>query len=67
MPDVFHTFFGLAGLSLLGKLPSTYRLIDPLYALPTDIVEKYRLQGQVVKNGDEAVDERLKTYEQISN
>jgi geranylgeranyl transferase type-2 subunit beta len=66
MPDVFHTFFGLAGLSLLGKLPSTYRLIDPLYALPTDIVQRHKLSGQIVKNGEEPIDERLTMYDQLS-
>ena len=32
MPDIFHTFFGLAGLSLLGD--SRLEPIDPVYALP---------------------------------
>ena len=32
MPDIFHTFFGLAGLSLLGD--KRLEPIDPVYALP---------------------------------
>jgi geranylgeranyl transferase type-2 subunit beta len=64
MPDVFHTFFGLAGLSLLGKLPESYRKIDPVYALPTDVVLRLGLQGQVIGNGTKSdVDERLAHYD----
>ena len=37
MADVFHTFFGLAGLSLLGY--EGLAPIDPTYALPTDILQ----------------------------
>lgn len=64
MPDVFHTFFGLAGLSLLGKFPESYRKIDPVYAMPVDVVKKHNLVGQVI--GNEAdIDERLNLYEII--
>lgn len=38
MVDVFHTYFGVAGLSLLGY-PGV-KAIDPAYALPVDVVEK---------------------------
>lgn len=38
MPDVFHTFFGLAGLSLLGD--ERLQGIDPMYALPDSVVER---------------------------
>jgi geranylgeranyl transferase type-2 subunit beta len=63
MPDVFHTFFGVAGLSLLGNLPSNFRQIDPVYALPVDVVERLDLQGQVVKNkGQAQVEPRLQRY-----
>ena len=36
MVDVFHTFFGLAGLSLLDENTNEYELepIDPTFALP---------------------------------
>ena len=61
MADVFHTFFGIAGLSLLGVLDQigeeqgkTYRLIDPVFALPVDVVAHLGLKAQVVRddNGD---------------
>ena len=45
--DVFHTFFGIAGLSMLkhdGVLP-----IDPLYALPVHTMQRLREQQQVAK------------------
>jgi geranylgeranyl transferase type-2 subunit beta len=37
-PDVFHTFFGLAGLSLLGK--HDLAPIDPVFALPREVVQR---------------------------
>lgn len=40
MPDVFHTFFGLAGLSLLGD--TMLARIDPSFALPEDVVSRIR-------------------------
>lgn len=60
MPDVFHTFFGIAALSLLGFLPpstssftsqhtgTTHRRIDPVYALPVDVVQRLGLQSQML-------------------
>jgi geranylgeranyl transferase type-2 subunit beta len=43
MPDVYHTFFGLCGLSLLGYQPrdATIELqqINPVYALPYHVLE----------------------------
>jgi geranylgeranyl transferase type-2 subunit beta len=41
MADVFHTFFGLSGLSLMGY----YDLeeIDPVFALPRAITKKLGL------------------------
>jgi geranylgeranyl transferase type-2 subunit beta len=41
-PDVFHTFFGVAGLSLLGF--EGLRRIDPTYALPADVVQRMGLR-----------------------
>ncbi|KAF8451515.1 rab geranylgeranyltransferase beta subunit [Terfezia claveryi] len=38
MPDVFHTVFGVAGLSLLGY--SGLREVDPKYCMPTDVINK---------------------------
>ena len=42
--DVFHTFFGLAGLSLMG-FPGLGP-IDPVYALPTEVVQRVKLKHQ---------------------
>ena len=52
--DVFHTFFGIGGLSLLGYFDTpeaqarfphfkTYRNIHPVFALPVHLVEKLGL------------------------
>jgi geranylgeranyl transferase type-2 subunit beta len=38
MVDVYHTFFGIAGLSLMGY-PGLDR-IDPTYALPVSVVKR---------------------------
>ncbi|KAL7490088.1 hypothetical protein ACHAW6_015815 [Cyclotella cf. meneghiniana] len=55
MPDVYHTFFGLSGLSLIGKLSEfcgehglQYRDIDPIFALPSDVVQRVGLRAQVM-------------------
>jgi len=45
--DAFHTFFGLSGLSLLGR-GAGQRNIDPIYALPVDVCQKYGLQGETI-------------------
>lgn len=82
MPDVFHTFFGIAGLSLLGHLHPTneeeqsppnlsttnmYRSIDPVYALPSDLVQQLKLPGQVVcRKPSEGVDRRLRQYDVVT-
>mmetsp|Transcript_33101 Transcript_33101/g.39637 ORF Transcript_33101/g.39637 Transcript_33101/m.39637 type:complete len:420 (+) Transcript_33101:40-1299(+) len=72
MVDVFHTFFGIAGLSLVGYLHKEHgvssvgkhRKIDPLYALPTDIVERLNLKGQILSVAKEGViDDRLRNYD----
>ncbi|KAL7472861.1 hypothetical protein ACHAXS_013243 [Conticribra weissflogii] len=69
MPDVYHTFFGLAGLSLIGLLGDigekegkVYREVDPVFALPVDVVRGLGLRAQVVSGRDGRVDERLKAY-----
>ena len=41
MADVFHTYFGIAGLSLLGY--PNLNGIDPVFAMPVQIVEKLGL------------------------
>lgn len=40
MADVFHTFFGIAGLSLMG-FPGL-EPIDPIFALPTKVVQQLK-------------------------
>lgn len=40
--DVFHTVFGLAGLSLLGY--PGLQDVDPLYCMPADIIAKLGLK-----------------------
>lgn len=77
MPDVYHTFFGLCGLSLIGHLEkignrgqdnegrttTTYRDIDPVFALPTDVVRKLGLRAQVMSNNPNSdMVERLKIH-----
>jgi len=36
--DVFHTFFGVAALSLLNK-DYNLKKIDPTFAIPTEILQ----------------------------
>lgn len=43
MPDVFHTFFGLAGLALLGD--KQLQPINPMYALPESVVARLPALG----------------------
>ena len=38
MPDVFHTFFGVAALSLLGY--PNFKKVDPVFALPEEVIQK---------------------------
>lgn len=38
--DIYHTFFGLAGLSLMGF--EGLKRIDPTLALPVEIVDRIR-------------------------
>jgi geranylgeranyl transferase type-2 subunit beta len=44
MADVYHTFFGIAGLSLMGH--EGLAAIDPTYALPVTTVERLKQQQQ---------------------
>jgi geranylgeranyl transferase type-2 subunit beta len=63
MVDIFHTFFGISGLSLLGYFSGTdwrpeeerdggerveLPVIDPTYALPRDVVERLGLPAQTL-------------------
>ena len=61
MADIFHTFFGISGLSLLGhfkpregNINSRFPCLDinPTYALPQEIVVKFGLQYQVLPSVD---------------
>lgn len=40
MADVYHTFFGIAGLSLMGR--PGLAPIDPTFALPVEVVRRLR-------------------------
>jgi len=73
MVDVFHSFFGISGLSLMGYLhkeennedsnfTEKYRKIDPVYALPTDVVKKFNLKGQIMPSS-KVIDDRLNHYD----
>mmetsp|Transcript_29210 Transcript_29210/g.44160 ORF Transcript_29210/g.44160 Transcript_29210/m.44160 type:complete len:372 (+) Transcript_29210:96-1211(+) len=67
MADVFHTFFGIAGLSLIGLFEETTtgKLvgdIDPIYAIPTVVVKRLKLTGQVLVRSDRKRDDRLQQY-----
>ena len=44
MADVYHTFFGIAGLSLMGH--AGLGKIDPTYALPVEVVERIKRRNQ---------------------
>ena len=69
--DVFHTFFGISGLLLLNffDLGKTgYKQIDPVYALPVEVVERLGLQGQIIALGmskGKGVDVRYQGYEKM--
>lgn len=49
-PDVYHTFFGLCGLSLLGYNKAHLNLINPVYAMPYETLE--RLEVTVERGRD---------------
>jgi len=42
--DVFHTFFGVAGLSLMGY--EGLAPVDPIYALPVSVVERIHVRNK---------------------
>ena len=50
--DVYHTFFGIAGMALLGYFDTAeaagapHRQVDPTYALPVEVVAKLGLPRQ---------------------
>lgn len=61
MADVFHTFFGICGLSLMnyfeqeesggegvGAVGRAYRPVDPTYALPVDVIQRLGVTSQIL-------------------
>ena len=74
MPDIYHTFFGLCGLSLIGHMDKigvrekrTYYKVDPVFALPTDVVKRLGLRAQVISNSNGIVDDRLNAHSILEN
>ncbi len=60
MPDVYHTFFGLYGLSLIGHMEKIgSQGGDTVFALPAGVIRKLGLRAQVISNSDGDVDDRL--------
>ena len=47
MTDIFHTFFGLSGLSLLGE--PGFNAIDPVYALPVSVLKRCNIPTLIDK------------------
>jgi geranylgeranyl transferase type-2 subunit beta len=73
MPDVYHTFFGLCGLSLIGRLDEigcdngrSYRHIDPVFALPSDVVRRAGLKAQVARPSGDKAEARLSMHSVLS-
>jgi geranylgeranyl transferase type-2 subunit beta len=57
MPDVYHTFFGLCGLSLIGHMEKIgSRGGGTVFELPTGVVWKLGLHAQVISNSNGDVD-----------
>lgn len=54
MADVFHTFFGLCGLSLLGHFEgagyAAHVPVDPVFAMPVPVVRRLGLVAQCVQS-----------------
>jgi geranylgeranyl transferase type-2 subunit beta len=55
--DVFHTFFGICGLVMLGYFETekashpeyeSIRNVHPVYALPVDVTEKLELTAEIL-------------------
>jgi len=44
--DPYHTLFGLAGLSLLGH--SGIRRVDPVFCMPTDVIQRLGIKYQLL-------------------
>jgi geranylgeranyl transferase type-2 subunit beta len=48
MPDVFHTYFGVGGMSLM-IAQSDLKMIDPIYALPINTLQKLGISTPYTK------------------
>jgi len=57
MSDVYHTFFGICGLSLMGFFTNNkvdgddqrdYNKIDPTFALPVDVIQRLGISAQIL-------------------
>lgn len=46
MADVYHTFFGIAALALLGR--PGLAAIDPTWALPVEVVQRVKARNEAV-------------------
>jgi geranylgeranyl transferase type-2 subunit beta len=49
MVDIYHTYFGCCGLSLLGWFDRSGEItfpVDPVFALPKDVVDRLKLKSQ---------------------
>eukprot|EP00758_Cryptobia_borreli_P004501 Tbor_TRINITY_DN4413_c0_g1::TRINITY_DN4413_c0_g1_i1::g.7946::m.7946/K05956/RABGGTB; geranylgeranyl transferase type-2 subunit beta len=43
-PDVYHTFFGVAGLSLLGFKGAKLNSVNPVYAMPFEVLDRLKIE-----------------------
>ena len=48
MVDIFHTYFGVGGLSLM-KTEKGLKTIDPIYALPIDVLRDLNIKTPYTK------------------
>ena len=60
--DVYHTFFGIAGLALLGR--PGLQPIDPVYALPVAVVERLCARRKQPAGGQAASEQAVAAAEQ---
>ena len=59
MPDVYHTFFGLCGLSLIRHMEKIgSQGGGTVFVLPTGVVRKMGLRAQVISNSDGDLDDQ---------
>jgi geranylgeranyl transferase type-2 subunit beta len=48
MVDIFHTYFGVGGLSLM-RSEEGLKTIDPIYALPIDVLNDLKIKTPYTK------------------